>query len=219
MKYYCTAGCAIYKRITFCHFFSSCREPGCGEELSDPGSMWRHYQRWHNEANVFVCPYTSCSSTHMSSEYLKEHIEICHRQPPSLSTEPEIICFVEGTENANEDDVTQNSEERYFQTKDHHHSVDNLASGKSEYSLRHNCYSIQDEQIERRVATKAQKKEDYSLEGKKFKEQISYCNESLNRVCSKLPQNEDLLITKENFLMKYEARSSKCNENLQVKFS
>ncbi|XP_033216530.1 uncharacterized protein LOC117172571 isoform X2 [Belonocnema kinseyi] len=198
-----------------------CREPGCGEELSDPGGMWRHYQQWHNESNVFICPYTSCSSTHMNSEYLKEHIDICHRQPLTLSTEPEIICFVEGTENAIEDDVIQKSEERYFETKeeDYHYSLDNLGPGKSEYSFRNNCYSIQDEQTKWRVATKAQKKEDYSLEGKQFKEQINYSTESLSRVCAKLPQNEDLLITNENFLMKYEARSSKSNENLQEKGS
>ncbi|XP_034948927.1 uncharacterized protein [Chelonus insularis] len=71
-----------------------CREPGCGKELSDPGSMWRHYQECHNnETNVFICPYTSCGSLHNTSEILEEHIESCHRQPPTFATEPEIICF------------------------------------------------------------------------------------------------------------------------------
>ncbi|XP_015126047.1 zinc finger protein 410 isoform X1 [Diachasma alloeum] len=71
-----------------------CREPGCGKELSDPGTMWRHYQEFHsNETSVFVCPYTSCGSLHSTSENLEEHIENSHRQPPTLPTEPEIICF------------------------------------------------------------------------------------------------------------------------------
>ncbi|XP_063979799.1 zinc finger protein GLI4-like isoform X2 [Diachasmimorpha longicaudata] len=71
-----------------------CREPGCGKELSDPGTMWRHYQEFHsNETSVFVCPYTSCGSLHNTSENLEEHIENSHRQPPTLPTEPEIICF------------------------------------------------------------------------------------------------------------------------------
>ena len=133
--------------------------------------------------------------------------------------EPEIICFVEGTENAIEDDVTQNSEEGYFEAKGLHLSVDSLSSGKREYPLRNNCYSVKNEQLERRVVTKAQQKEDYSLEAKSFKdEQNNLFDDSLNRVCTKLPQNEDLLITKENFLMKYEVKPSECNENLQVKF-
>lgn len=80
-----------------------CREPGCGKEMSDPGTMWRHYQEFHsNETNVFVCPYTSCGSLHSTSNNLEEHIETSHRQPPTLPTEPEIICF-EGPVNSQVD--------------------------------------------------------------------------------------------------------------------
>lgn len=62
--------------------------------MPDPGTMWRHYQECHNnETNAFVCPYTSCGSHHNTSDNLTEHIENCHRQPPALPTEPEIICF------------------------------------------------------------------------------------------------------------------------------
>ncbi|CAD6208062.1 GSCOCG00010336001-RA-CDS [Cotesia congregata] len=74
-----------------------CREPGCGKELSDPGTMWRHYQEYHSNetTNIFICPYTSCGgSIHTSSVNLEQHIENSHRHTPALiPTEPEIICF------------------------------------------------------------------------------------------------------------------------------
>lgn len=193
-----------------------CREPGCGEEVSDPGSMWRHYQECHNETNVFVCPYTSCSSTYVTSENLAEHIETCHRQPPTLPTEPEIICFVEGSENAHEDDISQCNEEGYFETDidRHYQNSETLVSGGINY-----CLSVKNEQskTERKITTKAQQKEDYSLEAQKLKDKNHLPNHC--RIYAKLPKNEDLLITKENFLMKYEARTSKCNDNFQNQVS
>lgn len=90
----------------FCFFFLSCREPGCGKEMPDPGTMWRHYQEYHNnEAHAFVCPYTSCNnSLHNTSENLAEHIQNSHRQPPTLPTEPEIICFEGPTSETVDDD-------------------------------------------------------------------------------------------------------------------
>ncbi|KAG7187923.1 hypothetical protein KM043_013887 [Ampulex compressa] len=90
-----------------------CREPGCGEELSDPGSMWRHYQEWHNnETSVYVCPYTNCGSLHATSGALEEHVEGCHRQPPTLPTEPEVICF-EGLEDS---ELQKNRKPIYFES-------------------------------------------------------------------------------------------------------
>ncbi|XP_008546253.1 putative uncharacterized protein DDB_G0286901 [Microplitis demolitor] len=74
-----------------------CREPGCGKEMSDPGTMWRHYQEYHSNetTNIFICPYTSCGgSIHTSNDNLEQHIESSHRHPLALiPTEPEIICF------------------------------------------------------------------------------------------------------------------------------
>ena len=180
--------------------------------------MWRHYQEWHNETNVFVCPYTSCSSTHGTSQNLEEHIETYHRQPPTLPTEPEIICFVEGNENAIEAD-TQNSEDGYFETDAE--SRCHNASEKSEYSSRNDCHSVKNDLTKnnRQVFTKAQQKGIFNHETRSFKEQNDLSSDNMNRICAKLPQNEDLLITKENFLTKYEARSSNCNGSLQVNTS
>lgn len=109
-----------------------CREPDCGEELSDPGSMWRHYQEWHNnETNVFICPYTSCNSVQKTSDNLEEHIEACHRQPPTLPTEPEVICF-EG--------IARNEAE-YFDADDKNHQIKEMFHF-NEYKDEKSCSSF-----------------------------------------------------------------------------
>ncbi|KAF7397386.1 hypothetical protein HZH68_008608 [Vespula germanica] len=188
-----------------------CREPGCGEELSDPGSMWRHYQEWHNsETNVFACPYTNCGSVHTTSCNLEEHIESCHRQPPTLPTEPEIICF-EGPDNAIEEDTTQNSEDGNYDKKRN----DNFALSVTDYNNkgdgfnRHNGTISQTKDFchDQNNVTASAKNEEYSTN-----------NDCLNRA-NKFPKNKDLLITKENFLIKYDTASSKTGEIIPIENS
>ncbi|XP_012279606.1 uncharacterized protein LOC105699310 isoform X2 [Orussus abietinus] len=186
-----------------------CREPGCGEELSDPGSMWRHYQEWHNnETSVFSCPYTSCNSVHATSDSLEEHIESCHRQPTLLPMEPEIICF-EGSENVIDEDGNQSSEAGYFDGKgesrgqkmeDSDRNPDD-GSNRSDSKVCHD----EDFSLDRKNVGANSKVKDYSQN-----------IDTSNRINDKFPKNEDLLITKENFLIKYEARPSQCNDTLQI---
>ena len=79
--------------------------------MSDPGSMWRHYQEWHNnEINAFICPYSSCNSAHSTSENLEEHIQSCHRHLSVPQTEPEVICF-EGAESNADKEALNNCKE------------------------------------------------------------------------------------------------------------
>ncbi|XP_029037596.1 asparagine-rich zinc finger protein AZF1-like [Osmia bicornis bicornis] len=175
-----------------------CREPGCGEELSDPGSMWRHYQEWHNnETNVFICPYTNCGSLHTTSNNLEEHIENYHRQPPTLPTEPEVICF-EDSENVIDEEIVQSTEECYdnrnetFAIKGHHyddnneqniHRNDNVQQQKKEASHDQNTGSDNSN------------KEDYSSNTESLNETVTF------------PMNENLMINTENFLPNYEGNT------------
>lgn len=193
--------------IFICKFFYSCREPGCGEELSDPGSMWRHYQEWHNnETNVFACPYTNCGSLHTTSSNLEEHIESCHRQPPTLPIEPEIICF-EGPENAIDEEGMQKTDEGCYEK---------LPS--ENFTLKEE-YGSNEESCHIRNETKIQSKNDFCHEQNKIaalanSEDYS-SNEPLNGI-NKFPKGEDLVIIKDNFLRKYDNVAPKCEEILQI---
>jgi hypothetical protein len=192
--------------------------------------MWRHYQEWHNnETNVFVCPYTSCSSVHATSEILEDHIESSHRQLPTISTEPEIIYF-EGPDNTIEEDITRVNEDGCGFDNVRNtvkEAADNGVVRKNEYflknetlSIKQNKYNIKEEK--RIVSNNAQQNNDYTMEQSKLRAALSYDdystnNETLNRVGAKFPKNKDLLITKESFFVKYEARSPICNsENVQT---
>lgn len=124
-----------------------CREPGCGEEVSDPGSMWRHYQEMHNsETEVFACPYTNCTSVHDTSISLEEHMEKCHRQA-SFATEPEVIYF---------EDIEDKELLRSSDTDNRQNSEKNPFDGGSHFELQ-----FEEENI--KVETKAQRKEDCTL--------------------------------------------------------
>lgn len=184
-----------------------CREPGCGEELSDPGSMWRHYQEWHNnETNVFACPYTNCGSLHTTSSNLEEHIESCHRQPPTLPMEPEIICF-EGPENAIDEEGMQKTDEGCYEKL------------PSENFILKEEYGSNEESCHIRNETKIQTKNEFCHEQNKItvltKSEEYSNNESLNGI-NKFSKDENLLIIKDNFLRKYDTVTPKCEEILQV---
>ncbi|XP_058789330.1 transcriptional activator cubitus interruptus-like [Phymastichus coffea] len=200
-----------------------CREPGCGEELSDPGSMWRHYQEWHNnETNVFVCPYTSCSSVHATSESLEEHIESSHRQLPTIPTEPEIICF-EGADNVMEDNVGRVSEsENSFESERSVITdiVDNGVVRQTEYSMRSDSlatkqvdYSVKEENVI--MSSQSHQSEDYSRDQSKLRAALIQEDYSKNSetTATKIPKNKDLLITNENFLVKYESKPLVCSSD------
>ncbi|XP_066589796.1 probable serine/threonine-protein kinase DDB_G0278845 [Prorops nasuta] len=187
-----------------------CREPGCGEELSDPGSMWRHYQEWHNnETNVFVCPYTNCGSVHVTSNSLEEHIESCHRQPPTLPTEPEVICF-EGPENTVDDEIIQNNEDHSYENQqaenfnatgtDYDNTSSNLSRSETENQQKDFC----NDQCKTFIATKT--------------EEYSVSDESFNHV-GIFAKNETVLSTKENFVIKYDTGTLKRTELLQMENS
>lgn len=175
--------------------------------MSDPGSMWRHYQEWHNnETNVFVCPYTNCGSLQSTSGNLEEHIESCHRQPPTLPMEPEIICF-EGPENAIDEEVMQKTDEGCYEQLPSENFII-----KEEYGNKEENCSIRNE-------TKIQVKNEFCHEQNKIttvtnSEDYSN-NESLNGI-NKFSNSEDLLIIKDNFLRKYDTGTPKCEEILQV---
>lgn len=179
-----------------------CREPGCGEELSDPGSMWRHYQEWHNnETNVFICPYTNCGSLHTTSINLEEHIENCHRQPPTLPTEPEVICF-EDPENAMDEEVVQSADECYEKRAN-----ESLAIKVCQYDdnneqnlLRNDNAQQKNEVIHDQGNANDSPQEDYSS-----------VSESLNEAGT-FSINESLILNTENFLSKYESNTNKCSE-------
>lgn len=187
--------------------------------------MWRHYQEWHNnETNVLVCPYTSCGSVHASSEILEEHIESSHRQLPTIPTEPEIICF-EGTDNVIEDDISRISADGNSGYDGVRGTIKEAADSgvvrKNEYASRNNEtivgeYNVKEEN--RIVSTK----EGYPPEQSKLRAALTHDdysknNETHSRIGAKFPKNKDLLITKENFYVKYEARSPVCtNENVQI---
>lgn len=176
--------------------------------------MWWHYQEWHNnETNVFVCPYTKCGSVHVNNDNLESHIESTHRQLPRVPTEPEIICF-EGT-----DDVMENNQ------------IQRIEDERSEVSESTNDYRIASSNILRedriKSPTSMSNDDDYPQEQSKLRAALSNSDyskiETINRIGStttntmKFPKNKDLLITKENFLTKYESRSPICNnENIQI---
>ncbi|XP_068983806.1 putative uncharacterized protein DDB_G0267716 isoform X2 [Bombus flavifrons] len=180
-----------------------CREPGCGEELSDPGSMWRHYQEWHNnETNVFICPYTNCGSLHTTSINLEEHIENCHRQPSTLPTEPEVICF-EDPENAMDEEIVQSTEECYEKRTN------------ESFGIKVCQYDDNNEQNLLRSDTAQQQKNEVSHDqntaNDSSKEDYSSISESLNEAGT-FSMNENLILNAENFLSKYESNTNKCPE-------
>ncbi|XP_032671511.1 zinc finger protein GLI1-like isoform X1 [Odontomachus brunneus] len=187
-----------------------CREPGCGEELSDPGSMWRHYQEWHNnETSVYACPYTNCGSLHPTSSNLEEHIESCHRQLSTLPMEPEVICF-EGPENTIDEEAAKKTDETCYEKL------------PSESFNRKDEYGSNDESCHMRNDAKLPAKSDFCHEQNKItavanSEEYSN-NESINGI-NKFSKNEDLLIIKDNFLRKYDGGAPKCEEILQVECS
>ncbi|XP_043801115.1 zinc finger protein GLI4-like [Apis laboriosa] len=183
-----------------------CREPGCGEELSDPGSMWRHYQEWHNnETNVFICPYTNCGSLHTTSINLEEHIENCHRQPPTLPTEPEVICF-EDPENAIDEENVQSTEECYEKRANETFGIKICQYDDNERNFLRNDNVQKNEVSHDQNAANDNSKEDYSS-----------TNESLNET-NTFSMNENLILNTENFLSKYENNTNKCSE-LQTEHS
>lgn len=204
------------------NLFHSCREPGCGEELDDPGSMWRHYQEWHNnETNVFVCPYTSCSSVHATSGNLEEHIESSHRQQPTIPTEPEIICF-EGADNVMEDNVSRVSDsENGFESEQNviTEIADSGVMIQNEYSRRNDSmdlkqvdYGMKEDNVI--ISSQTHQNEDYPMEQSKLRAALIQEDYSKNNDNSaKIPKNKDLLITKENFLVTYESRSPVCSSD------
>ncbi|XP_060827713.1 zinc finger protein GLI4-like [Bombus pascuorum] len=180
-----------------------CREPGCGEELSDPGSMWRHYQERHNnETNVFICPYTNCGSLHTTSINLEEHIENCHRQPSTLPTEPEVICF-EDPENAMDEEIVQSTEECYEKRTN------------ESFGIKVCQYDDNNEQNLLRSDTAQQQKNEVSHDqntaNDSSKEDYSSISESLNEAGT-FSMNENLILNAENFLSKYESNTNKCPE-------
>ncbi|XP_012269903.2 uncharacterized protein LOC105694106 [Athalia rosae] len=203
-----------------------CREPGCGEELSDPGSMWRHYQEWHNnETHVFACPYTSCGSLHATSNNLEEHIDSCHRQPPTLPMEPEVICL-EGPESIMDDEISK-SAERICNEIDNSETANDNGLKNVEYSIQNESFFVRTEdhsgdivssefEENREYSTRTNdydscvQKSDFPLKSGEF----SLERESSRPNESKFPKNEDLLITRENFLSQYETLTSKVDNLL-----
>lgn len=170
--------------------------------------MWRHYQEWHNnETSVFACPYTNCGSLHATSSNLEDHIESCHRQPPTLPMEPEIICF-EGPENAISEEVMQKTDEGCY---------DKLPS--ENFTLKEE-YGSKDESCHIKTEIKIQTKNEFCHESKiaAVANSEEYSNDSLNSV-NKFPKSEDLLLIKDNFLRKYDGGAPKCEEILQVECS
>lgn len=203
--YYLSIAFFIISILNVC----SCREPGCGEELSDPGSMWRHYQEWHNnETNVFACPYTNCGSLHTTSNNLEEHIESCHRQLSTLPMEPEIICF-EDPENAIEEEVLQKTDDSYEKLSNESFILDEE-------------YGNTEESCHVRNETKIQVKNNFCHDQNKITAVVNsedYSNnESLSSI-SKFSKSEDLLIVKDNFVQKYDGSAPKCEEVLQMECS
>lgn len=202
-------------------FLCSCREPGCGEELSDPGSMWRHYQEWHNnETHVFACPYTSCGSLHATSNNLEEHIDSCHRQLPTLPMEPEVICL-EGPESIMDDEILTNEEEACRESKKPDTHTDNDQNTRVKGSFRENKQNHTSRTVssdcEENLNYNSREKDhgssvqipDFSSKTKEYPPE----KESYKQSDSKFPRHKDLLITKDNFFSKYTALASK-GENL-----
>jgi len=172
--------------------------------------MWRHYQEWHNnETSVFTCPYTNCGSLHTTSSNLEEHIESCHRQPPTLPTEPEIICF-EGPENTIDEEVMQKTEEGCYEKL----SSDNFTLKEEYGNKEENCHV----RNEIKIQTKSEFCHEQSNITPVANSDEYSNNESLNSI-SKFSTNEDLLIIKDNFLRKYDNNAPKCEEILQVECS
>lgn len=160
--------------------------------------MWRHYQEWHNnETNVFICPYTNCGSLHTTSNNLEEHIENYHRQPPTLPTEPEVICF-EDSENVIDEEIVQSTEECYenrnetFAIKGHHYDDNN-----EQNILRNDNIQQQKKEAshDQSTACDNSNKEDYSSNTESLNETITFS------------MNENLMINTENFLPKYEGNT------------
>lgn len=171
--------------------------------------MWRHYQEWHNnETNVFICPYTNCGSLHTTSISLEEHIENCHRQPPTLPTEPEVICF-EDPENVMDEEIVQSTEECYEKR------------ANEAFGMKVCQYDDNNEQnLLRGDNVQQQKNEiphDPNTNNDSSKEDYSSTSESLNEAGT-FPINENLILNTENFLSKYENNTNKCTE-LQTEHS
>lgn len=171
--------------------------------------MWRHYQEWHNnETNVFICPYTNCGSLHTTSSNLEEHIENCHRQQPTLPTEPEVICF-EDPDTAMDEEVVQSTEECYDKRNE-------------TFSIKIRQYEDNSEQnVLRNDNVQQQKKEavphEQNVANDSSKDDYFSTNESLNEAGA-FSMNENLILNTENFLSKYEGNTKKCTE-LQTEHS
>lgn len=172
--------------------------------------MWRHYQEWHNnETNVFACPYTNCGSLHTTSSNLEEHIESCHRQPPTLPTEPEIICF-EGPENAINEEVMQKSEEGCYEKQ----QSENFTLKEEYGSKNENCHN--------KSETKILIKSDFCHEQSKITimgNSEEYLNNKSLNDANKFSKNEDIVVINDNFIQKYDSSTPKCEEILQIESS
>ena len=189
--------------------------------------MWRHYQERHNhETSGFVCPYTNCGTIYEAADNLVEHIESSHRQPLKLPIEPEIICY-EGLDNSIDDETNQNEEDCYFKidSKNQQLKIESLTSCSNGYSLSSNNdytnsdeYSSKDDVLNRSDGT-SYHSEEYSYERKKITatskaDDYHKSNDTATRVTSKSHQNENVSIIHEDFVIKYDSRSSQYNEML-----
>ncbi|XP_046748510.1 zinc finger protein GLI4-like [Diprion similis] len=201
-----------------------CREPGCGEELSDPGSMWRHYQEWHNnETHVFACPYTSCNSLHTTSNNLEEHIDSCHRQLSTLPIEPEIICL-EGPEGMVDDEISKNEEEvcnnsmkgdaqnvngqQNIEFTLENISVSTNATQNREESMPLEC----DENLKYNTSFNKYKSPVKKLDFPIKLGEFSCRTESSFQDDSKFFKSEELSMAEENFLTKYDTFTSNADD-------
>lgn len=190
--------------------------------------MWRHYQERHNnETNGFVCPYTNCGSLHCTTESLEDHIESCHRQPPTLPTEPEIICF-EGIENSIDEDTNQTEEEFSYEIETKNQQLVNeslvsrssgysLSSSNNDYETKTEEYTIEDDGSSR-SDNSAYQNDNTVEEHKKITatcKSDEYNKESDFQTRKSLKNNDAVSIFQEDFVIKYDSRSSRCNEIIQ----
>lgn len=199
----------IYFYYTLTKKKYSCREPNCGEELPDPGSLWRHYLEWHNnEANTFDCPYTNCGSEYATREMLEEHIESCHRHFSTIPTEPEIICF-EGSDQVMVEDIPEvTADEDGFDNVQNNITeiINSDVVKKNEFSKRNEIMHVQPDVNDGKGKKTIihVKKEDFCMEQSKLRAALTHDDYSKNReniniVVTKFQNNKNVIVSKENY--------------------
>ncbi|KAL7303218.1 hypothetical protein TKK_0004419 [Trichogramma kaykai] len=182
-----------------------CKEPGCGAELPDPGEMWAHYQEWHKDDSN--SPFTRNTTEQANNcQEDKKHIDSFHEKPSNSLAKSEIIYF-ELSDGIKKENFTKiNNGDTFFNSVQStiDETVEKAMVKQNEYVSNHVTTAIKPNEYAIIKGNKISSIQNISQEDNKY---LS-CKDKFSKVHSEFPKHKEIVITKNNFLVKFEPISS-----------